>query len=65
MGPDDNCISYMGTYCSSCEDGFYLKNLVCTLIDPNCNVFDKNQGTCVSCINGLSPSGSKCVWLWH
>lgn len=36
LGIDPFCLSYTGVYCSSCQAGYYLKNYLCSPIDPLC-----------------------------
>lgn len=36
LGLDPFCLSYTGVYCSSCIVGYYLKNYLCSSIDPLC-----------------------------
>jgi len=63
MGVDPNCIHYTGSYCSQCGSRYSLVNYWCTAVDVNCLQWNDSANICLQCGNGLTASGSSCVWL--
>jgi hypothetical protein len=64
MGLDPKCTSYSGVYCSVCNTGYYLKNYVCTPIDPRCLDFNSDINQCLQCSSG-NPVFDICQWLFN
>jgi len=61
FGVDSYCLKYANSYCIECVSGYYLKNYLCSLIDPHCVAFDFNINQCLSCSSGV-PIFDICQW---
>ena len=46
------CSVFNNSQCVKCQTGYYLTNTSCTMIDPQCQNFDKEQGKCITCYKG-------------
>lgn len=53
LGFDPKCKTYSGVYCSTCIKGYYLKDYVCTIIDPKCVNFSYDVNQCLQCSSGV------------
>ena len=57
------CSEKNGEVCTSCNEGYYLKENQCQKITlPYCvEVSDSNENECVDCLEGISISNGECV----
>jgi hypothetical protein len=64
---DPYCASYQGNsnICVACSTRYYLNSQTnkCTAVSSQCNTFDPNIGTCLSCYQGYTLSNGDCYIL--
>jgi phagosome-associated TMK96 len=58
---DPNCrISDLYNYCQQCNQGYYVFEGNCTLVDQLCKTYDQSNGNCESCYDGYRVNQGKC-----
>ena len=59
---DPLCAEWLDEICVKCSDGSFVNtDGRCALVDPLCKTYDLLNGACLSCYQGFSLEGTKCV----
>lgn len=53
----------MDSFCIKCKDKFFIKGGICYPADDLCKTFNLYGGQCLTCYDGFTLEGSKCIEL--
>ncbi len=52
----------ISSICVNCSDGYFIGSTgLCTQVDPYCKSYNKTNGACLSCYDGFTLTGTKCL----